>query len=154
MQQYYYSHYDRECGPCAESTIVNMIRSGISDVWVRRDGDDQWHPISDLPEDLFPFALAMRPSAMPPAAARATSKAVDVRDIEYKARTIVIVSWVFIGLCALGLFSTVLTGALSGNAGIFGASVLLGAVACAIGCLPFAIYLILGQSIRRLVTQK
>lgn len=153
MQQYYYSHYDRECGPCAESTIVNMIRSGISDVWVRRAGDDQWHPIGDLPEDLFPFARAMQPSTMPPVV-RAASKVVDVREIEYKARTIVIVSWVFIGLGGLGLFSTVLTGVLSGNAGLFGASVVLGSVACVIGCLPFAIYLLLGQGIRRLVSQK
>ncbi len=74
-----------------------------------------------------------------------------MKEIEYKARTIVMVSWIFIGLGGLGLLCTVLMGLLSGHAGLFGASVLLGAVACAIGCLPFAIYLMLGQSIRRLV---
>ena len=152
MQQYYYSHYDRECGPCAESTIVNMIRSGISDVWVRRDGDDQWHPISDLPEDLFPFGRATRSSATLPAA-RAASKAVDVREIDYKARTIIMVSWVFLVLGGLGLLWIIMAGVLSGDAQFLGESFLLGAVACIIGCAPFVVYLLLGQSIRR-ITRK
>ena len=153
MKQYYYTQYDKECGPCAESTIANMIRSGVADVWVRLDGDDQWYPISDLPDEVLPAGKSLRSPVMPPALTRVTKKSLNIREIDYKARTIIMVSWVFLVLGGLGLLWIIMAGVLSGDAQFLGESFLLGAVACIIGCAPFVVYLLLGQSIRR-ITRK